>query len=85
MEYEEKFKDLLTRYLREVEYWDIKKVLTYSQGIKTGGYCDTCFYEEIVVDVSYVDHAGDVREHYIYGDMGTLIRDLDEFSLRIVE
>lgn len=43
----------------------------------TDGYCDTCWYERTVLEISYVDAATGRSRLYTYdGDFGALIREL---------
>lgn len=83
--FEETFRGLLARYMRENHFLDVVTVLSYEQETRGGGYCETCYYEEIVIEVCYVDSDGATCRKDIYGDMGELIRDLSEFDAREVE
>lgn len=78
--FEETFKILLARYLREIYGLDAVKVLSYEQETRGGGYCETCYYEEVVIEVSYLDSDGSTCEKDIYGDMGELVRTISDFD-----
>lgn len=57
-------------FLRErgVEVADDAEI-TFTDTIHSSGYCETCYYEEYVVEVS----DGIITETY-WGDMGSMIR-----------
>lgn len=78
--FEDTFKELLARYSRKVYRNDIAEILSYEQETRSGGYCESCYYDEIVVEVRYLSTSGETKRFDIYGDMGELIRDLSDFE-----
>lgn len=79
--FEDTFKDLLARYLRSMySRLDVAEVVSYEQESRSGGYCDTCAYTDIVVEVCYRTSEGDVLTHDIYGSMASLVEDLSAFD-----
>lgn len=57
--------------------WVGGDVIDYNERIEYGGYCSTCAYEEIVVDIRYRDwKTGKVREHTHYGNLVSILKEL---------
>ena len=52
------------------------KVTAYEEVKKSGGYCKTCYYEYIEIEITYTTTEGDVKVFNYYGDFGELIREL---------
>lgn len=76
MTFEDTFKRVLAKYMRQKVNLPVAKVLSYEQEKYEGGYCDTCYYTEIRVEVVYQDTSD--REDYwtYYGSMVELIESL---------
>lgn len=55
------------------------EVTGLEQDTRTGGYCESCYYEEVVIQVTYRT-AEDAGVFEYRGDMGELIRELDDVS-----
>lgn len=69
-------KPVLTEWLKKYEP-DVKEVIGYEDDTESGGYCDTCFYIEAIVNIYYLDSKGE-RHKYVYnGDFAELIRELE--------
>ncbi|MEU9871141.1 hypothetical protein AB0C87_25255 [Actinomadura sp. NPDC048021] len=56
----------------------VSKILDVEQETRTGGYCETCAYEEVVVDITFEDGDGQWTLYTYFGDMGELIRELTD-------
>ncbi len=52
------------------------EVTNVEQGKEYTGYCETCWDEWDVVEVTYTDVDGDTQKHTTSGDMGEFIREL---------
>lgn len=72
------FYDAVLRWLKAEKYRapDAVKILNVEQDERSGGYCETCWYEEIVVEISYEDVTGEPGLYTYYGDMGEFVREL---------
>jgi hypothetical protein len=55
---------------------DAVKVLGYKEVEKSDGYCETCYYEYVEVEISYQKSDGTTGVYSYYGDFGDLIRTL---------
>lgn len=68
----------LTEWLRK-EYPKLKvwQVTDYEEDTRFGGYCETCSYTEIVIDIEFVD-AQNKRKNFTYdGSFADLLYRLD--------
>lgn len=68
--------EALADYLRTLGYDDVEYVVSFEDKTINGGYCETCSYEEAVVDVKYRTLSGGTREWTYYGSFAELIRNL---------
>lgn len=72
------FYGAVAKWLREYGFGDVREVLDVQQDERSGGYCETCWYEEIVVEITYTDSEGERQTHTFYGDMGEFMRELTD-------
>jgi hypothetical protein len=74
------FYGAIAKWLREGEYrgYDVAEIISVEQEERSGGYCETCWYEEIVVEIQYKDSHGDVNSYTYYGNMAELMRELTD-------
>jgi predicted nucleic-acid-binding Zn-ribbon protein len=56
--------------------FSVSKILDVEQETREGGYCETCWYSEVTVDITFEDGNGEWTCYTYYGDMGALIREL---------
>lgn len=86
MSFNEQLLEAMTKYVQSRTNEKVVWVYSYDSGLKTGGFCETCYYEEVTVEISY-----DVEEEHdrgygrsrvmtYYGDMGEFIKVLSEFD-----
>jgi len=55
-DYKERMNALIGDILRDRQGWkDLKSVKSVDEQTEYGGYCETCSYESIVLDVTYVN------------------------------
>jgi hypothetical protein len=75
MSLEESILEALTRFVKEVDL-TCDTVTGFEDRTEYGGYCETCSYEYVVVDIYYfTDNGG--RKTYTYdGTFSSLIRNL---------
>jgi len=59
----------------------VNSVLSYEEKMMTGGYCETCWYEDWNVVISYADNIGETRQYVYYGTFGQLVTELTEDDL----
>lgn len=59
MSVQDSLKEALATMLREEYNIDAVKVIDWADEIERSGYCETCYYEEQVVNITYVDSDGD--------------------------
>lgn len=71
------FYEASKRYLVSIDL-DAVEVTNVDQATESGGYCDTCWYEYAVIEISYKDSSGKLRSHTYSGDLGEFIRELDD-------
>lgn len=56
------------------------EVINYEQDTRSGGYCDSCYYEETVVEIFYKDAEGH-KHYYTYSNnFSELIRELEKLD-----
>ena len=78
--------EAMTKYVQSRTDEKVVEVYSYDSGLKAGGYCETCYYEEVTVEMFY-----DVEEEHdrgygtgrvmtYYGDLGEFITVLSEFE-----
>lgn len=63
--------------LVQTSYPDAIEVLSYEEMQRSGGYCDTCYYEWEEVDIKFITSENPEPQVHTYsGDFGELIREL---------
>lgn len=75
MSFSTSFFEALAEYVRSVGY-DVAEVTNFSEEVRESGFCETCYYSETVVEITFIDTSGLTQEHTYYGDMAEFIRDL---------
>ena len=65
----------LADFLRERDV-DVREVLSYEEEMKYGGYCETCAYEYMVLEITYEDSNGKTQYYTYDGTFAELIRSL---------
>lgn len=65
----------LADFLRDREV-DVREVLSYDEETKYGGYCETCAYEYVVLDIMYENSEGKTKYYTYNGSFAELIRSL---------
>lgn len=58
-------------------------VISFVEELYTGGYCETCYYEEWNVEITYHDNNGGLNiQTYVYeGKFSNLILELEDVNL----
>jgi hypothetical protein len=74
------FKADLLRAMTEWGVTDAAEVIDWEQETEQGGYCDSCYYEEIVVEITYRTVAGEKSEYKYYGNMVNLMQTLASYE-----
>lgn len=58
----------------------VDEVLSYEEENYSSGYCETCYYEEVRVNIEYLE--GGLRRSYThYGSFGDLIKELESVDI----
>lgn len=78
--FEDTFKELLGRYLKRYYGCDVAQVLSYVEDEYQTGYCDTCWSEETVVYVDYLDSSGERKKQKVWDSMVNLLDALIELD-----
>jgi hypothetical protein len=52
------------------------EVLDYGEETEYGGYCETCSYEEIVVQITYKDSKGKTQKFRHYDNFAEFVKSL---------
>lgn len=65
------------RMLRTYGVNDAIEVTSFEEATQSGGYCETCYYEETVVEITYITETGVVKLFTFYGTFSELINALD--------
>lgn len=65
----------LADFLRERDV-DVREVLSYEEEMKYGGYCETCAYEYMVLEITYKDSNNKTKYYTYDGTFAELIRSL---------
>lgn len=73
MSLEDSIKESLKKFLIEECCVDATEVISWNDTTRSGGSCETCYYEEIVVEIIYIDSNSHSREYTWYGSFGELI------------
>lgn len=75
MSLEDSIKGAMLNLLKEYDI-DAVEVTYFEDSTRSGGGCDTCWYDYAVVEIRYIDSNGS-RKVYVYeGAFGDLIRAL---------
>jgi hypothetical protein len=69
-------KPILTEWLKRYEP-DVKEVIGYEDDTEAGGYCETCYYEEAIVNIYYLDSKGAQHKYVYSGEFAELISSLE--------
>lgn len=72
----EKFYEAINAFLVENCRIESNKVINIEDRIEYGGYCSTCSYESIHLDITYIDYDGVERKYDYYGSFAELIEAL---------
>lgn len=72
----ENFYACIAGYLREEYGRDVSTVVNVEETTESGGYCETCWYEETVLYIEYRDSNGGLQDTTIYESFATLLRSL---------
>jgi len=70
-------KPILTEWLKQYEP-DVKEVVSYEDDTYYGGYCETCSYEEAIVNIYYVDSKGAGHKYVYGGGFAELVSSLED-------
>ena len=62
MSFNEQLLEAMTKYVQSRTDEKVVEVHSYESGLKTGGYCETCSYSYIVVEIYYKVEEGHGRE-----------------------
>ena len=57
-----------------------RQVTGFRDDIQTVGYCETCSYDQIKVEILYLDHKRKSQVYTEVGSFGDLIQTLEDFS-----
>lgn len=63
----------LKPYIEEVIGQDIRKVICYDENLTYSGYCETCTFSEMVVDIYFKSIEGRLCKFRFQGTMSDLI------------
>ena len=75
MSLNESINEALTRFVKEVDK-DCDTVTDFEDRTEYGGYCETCSYEYVVVDIYYTTVKGGRKTYTYDGTFSSLIRNL---------
>lgn len=70
--------DALIRYLARYESIVATEIMHFNDRTTWGGYCETCEYEKIVLDISYKDTVGHTKTFTYDGSFSSLLYDLTD-------
>lgn len=74
MSLNESIKEALGGFLRDTgRAEDVERVTSWEDRTEYGGYCETCSYEETVVDITYRTTAGGTKTYTYYGSFADLV------------
>lgn len=73
--FEESFYEAITKWLKSRDV-DAEKVVSVEQDTQVLGYCETCEYTQIIVNISYNDSEGFSQLYEYFGSMAEMINDL---------
>jgi hypothetical protein len=74
MSWKDAMYDAVAEYLRDEFRLDVVKVTDMRQETRNDGYCETCWYEYIVVAIDYVKSTTLTGTYEWHGNMGELVR-----------
>lgn len=74
--WKERLKDALAEMMREEYTLDCVEVLEFEDDTESSGFCDTCYYEQAVVRVKYIDSDGDTQFYTYRGSFSELMGSL---------
>ncbi|ALH46906.1 hypothetical protein AVU87_gp39 [Mycobacterium phage Theia] len=74
--FEASFKEAFKKLLIEEGVQDVDEVVSVEEDTYYSGYCETCYYEEQIVRVHYLDTHGAAQSHAIWDTLSNLINDL---------
>lgn len=63
--------------LKNMGIHDAIEVTAFEETTESSGYCETCYYEETIVEITYVSETGVVKLYTYYGNFSDLINELD--------
>lgn len=63
------------QFLRDRDL-DVVEVVDWEERTVYDGYCETCYYEYVVVDIEYRDSEGTVKTYTYDGTFSSLMREL---------
>lgn len=73
---------------RMVQAWAIEKfklpkgsVVRVEQEVEFGGGCETCYYEETVVNVYYTPPGGKEQRYRYWDDMASMLNEVLDFAM----
>ncbi|WP_280485409.1 hypothetical protein [Nocardia cyriacigeorgica] len=73
-------KAALAKYMQDRhEYWDVAEVVDFREETRSGGFCETCAYTEVVIEVTYLDSSGAIQKDDIYDNFAGLVRELAKY------
>lgn len=78
--WEDHFKSAL-KVLLERNGCDVDEVLDWEEDTYTDGYCETCRYTQVVVDIDYYSTQGIRLTYQHKGNFADLIRELGDAEL----
>lgn len=55
---------------------EVHHVINFEETQKLEGYCETCYYEYVAVDITYENLDGDIKNYEYYSSFAQLIREL---------
>lgn len=73
-------KPVLTAWLKGLGK-DVEQVIEYDEEHRYGGYCETCSYDEYVVEITYLNSKNKRYYYTFYGTLGSLIRELENVEV----
>ena len=73
--FEDKFKEVLSVYLNNLGY-EVTAVDSWEEDTYSGGYCETCAYDETQVVITYITGGGQLRQYTYSGKFTYLLDEL---------
>lgn len=52
------------------------EVIDWEEATEQGGYCETCYYEDVLVEIEYRTADGDRKTYRYYGKFWQLVQEL---------